>query len=52
MLEDMHLRDEEIWRAIDRGDREIDWEAWFGHPEGPTISPRPATRSLPGRWLA
>ncbi|MGW0495612.1 hypothetical protein ACWD0Z_09340 [Streptomyces sp. NPDC003007] len=34
MLEDMHPRDKEIWRAIDRGDREIDWEAWFGHPEG------------------
>ncbi|MFF8725958.1 hypothetical protein ACF073_05650 [Streptomyces sp. NPDC015171] len=30
----MHPRDKEIWRAIDRGDREIDWEAWFGHPEG------------------
>ncbi|MEU8787579.1 hypothetical protein [Streptomyces sp. NPDC048637] len=30
----MHPRDEEIWRAIDQGRRAIDWEAWFGCPEG------------------
>ncbi|MGY5132349.1 hypothetical protein ACWGJW_08025 [Streptomyces nigrescens] len=30
----MHPRDEEIWRAIDQGFRAIDWEAWFGCPEG------------------
>ncbi|MFJ3099737.1 hypothetical protein [Streptomyces hydrogenans] len=30
----MHPRDEETWRAIDQGTREIDWEAWFGSPEG------------------
>ncbi|MFD4724907.1 hypothetical protein ACFWNW_07460 [Streptomyces seoulensis] len=30
----MHPRDEEIWREIDQGLRAIDWEAWFGCPEG------------------
>ncbi|MFE5143572.1 hypothetical protein ACFRDV_39025 [Streptomyces fagopyri] len=30
----MHPRDEEIWRAIDQGLRPIDWQAWFGSPEG------------------
>ncbi|WP_432078309.1 hypothetical protein [Streptomyces sp. YPW6] len=30
----MHPRDIEIWRAIDQGLRAIDWEAWFGCPEG------------------
>ncbi|MFE6223012.1 hypothetical protein [Streptomyces sp. NPDC057854] len=30
----MHPRDEETWRAIDQGTRAIDWEAWFGSPEG------------------
>ncbi|MEU2260967.1 hypothetical protein ABZ557_11925 [Streptomyces sp. NPDC019645] len=30
----MHPRDEDIWRAIDQGLRAIDWEAWFGCPEG------------------
>lgn len=34
MLTGMHPRDEEIWRAIDQGRRAIDWEAWFGCPEG------------------
>ncbi|MFI9630757.1 hypothetical protein [Streptomyces sp. NPDC052042] len=34
MLADMHPRDLEIWRAIDHGLRAIDWEAWFGCPEG------------------
>ena len=24
----------DIWRAIDKGERAIDWEAWLGHPEG------------------
>ena len=23
-----------MWRAIDHGERLIDWEAWFGHPDG------------------
>ncbi|MER5894730.1 hypothetical protein [Streptomyces sp. NPDC001876] len=30
----MHPRDKEIWLAIDQGLRAIDWEAWFGCPEG------------------
>ncbi|MFC8537133.1 hypothetical protein ACFUJY_24890 [Streptomyces sp. NPDC057249] len=30
----MHPRDKEIWLAIDQGVRAIDWEAWFGCPEG------------------
>ncbi|MEV6994350.1 hypothetical protein AB0N87_35045 [Streptomyces sp. NPDC093228] len=30
----MHPRDQEIWLAIDQGLRAIDWEAWFGCPEG------------------
>lgn len=34
MMTGMHLRDEEIWRAIDQGLRPIDWAAWFGSPEG------------------
>lgn len=34
MLTGMHPRDKEIWRAIDQGLRAIDWEAWFGCPEG------------------
>ncbi|WP_037626217.1 hypothetical protein [Streptomyces aureus] len=36
MLTDMHPRDKEIWHAIDQGDRAIDWQAWFGSPEGAT----------------
>lgn len=23
-----------MWRAIDHGERPIDWNAWFGHPDG------------------
>ncbi|MFJ5074913.1 hypothetical protein ACIP8Z_09955 [Streptomyces sp. NPDC088553] len=34
MLTTMHPRDNETWRAIDQGSRPIDWEAWFGCPEG------------------
>jgi hypothetical protein len=34
MMTGMHPRDQEIWRAIDKGHREIDWETWFGCPEG------------------
>ncbi|MER7539350.1 hypothetical protein ABTX77_31885 [Streptomyces sp. NPDC097704] len=34
MITGMHPRDKEIWRAIDQGLRAIDWEAWFGCPEG------------------
>lgn len=34
MMTGMRPRDQEIWRAIDQGHREIDWEAWFGCPEG------------------
>ncbi|MDX3854224.1 hypothetical protein [Streptomyces sp. AK02-01A] len=30
----MHPRDKEIWLAIDQGLQVIDWEAWFGCPEG------------------
>ncbi|MEV3992623.1 hypothetical protein AB0J57_27305 [Streptomyces sp. NPDC049837] len=30
----MHPRDKEVWLAIDQGIRAIDWEAWFGCPEG------------------
>ncbi|MEU5920895.1 hypothetical protein [Streptomyces sp. NPDC047141] len=30
----MHPRDKETWRAIEQGHRAIDWEAWFGAPEG------------------
>jgi hypothetical protein len=30
----VHPADREIWTAIDRGNRDIDWEAWFGHPDG------------------
>ncbi|WP_220029381.1 hypothetical protein, partial [Legionella pneumophila] len=30
----MRPRDEEIWRAIGQGLGAIDWEAWFGCPEG------------------
>lgn len=22
-----------MWREIDHGERQIDWDAWFGHPE-------------------
>jgi hypothetical protein len=34
MMTGMHPRDKQIWRAIDQGVRAIDWEAWFGCPEG------------------
>lgn len=34
MLTTMHPRDKETWHAIDKGTRAIDWEAWFGCPEG------------------
>lgn len=34
MMSGMHPRDEKMWRAIDQGRRAIDWEAWFGAPEG------------------
>lgn len=34
MLTGMHPRDKDIWLAIDQGLRAIDWEAWFGCPEG------------------
>ena len=30
----MHELDKEAWLAVDRGDREIDWELWFGHTSG------------------
>ncbi|MFD7894559.1 hypothetical protein [Streptomyces sp. NPDC059743] len=30
----MHPQDQEIWRAIYHGDREIDWAAWFGQADG------------------
>jgi len=28
------MPDMDMWRAIDHGDREIDWRAWFGHSAG------------------
>jgi hypothetical protein len=34
MMESVHDADMDMWRAIDHGDREIDWRAWFGHPVG------------------
>ncbi|MEU8645050.1 hypothetical protein AB0C91_24360 [Streptomyces sp. NPDC048674] len=30
----MHPRDKVVWQAIDQGQRLIDWQAWFGSPEG------------------
>jgi hypothetical protein len=30
----VHEADEDAWRAVDRGERPIDWELWFGHPDG------------------
>ncbi|MFD0034937.1 hypothetical protein ACFVJK_43360 [Streptomyces sp. NPDC127172] len=58
----MHPRDKEIWLAIDQGLRAIDWEAWFGCPEGADyLSPaghEVTTRAVAGltaffqsRWL-
>ncbi|MFD3719998.1 hypothetical protein [Streptomyces sp. NPDC058674] len=34
MMMAMHPRDKDTWHAIDQGLRTIDWEAWFGCPEG------------------
>ncbi|MFE5030270.1 hypothetical protein [Streptomyces sp. NPDC056683] len=58
----MHPRDKEIWLAIDQGLRAIDWEAWFGCPEGADYLSRAGhevtTRAVAGltaffqsRWL-
>jgi hypothetical protein len=30
----MHAADREAWGAVERGEREIDWPIWFGHPDG------------------
>jgi hypothetical protein len=30
----VHELDKDAWLAIDRGERQIDWELWFGHPDG------------------
>lgn len=30
----MHELDKAAWLSIDRGERQIDWELWFGHPDG------------------
>lgn len=30
----MHPSDLDAWRAIDHGQRPLDWQAWFGQPEG------------------
>jgi len=30
----VHSADGDVWRAIDRGERPLDWEAWFGQPAG------------------
>ena len=32
--------------AIDRGDRELDWEAWFGDPDGADYLTGPGTAVL------
>lgn len=34
MINAMHELDQDVWRAINRGERQIDWDAWFGHPDG------------------
>ncbi|MEV5483524.1 MULTISPECIES: hypothetical protein [Streptomyces] len=47
----MHPRDEEIWRAIDQGLRAIDWEAWFGCPEGASYL-SPAGHEVTARAVA
>lgn len=51
MLTGMHPRDEEIWRAIDQGLRAIDWEAWFGCPEGASYL-SPAGHEVTARAVA
>lgn len=30
----VHEADLDVWRAIDHGERPIDWAAWFGDPDG------------------
>ena len=30
----MHDSDMDVWRAIDHGERPIDWAAFIGHPDG------------------
>jgi hypothetical protein len=34
MIGAVHEVDRDVWRAIDHGERRIDWDAWFGHPDG------------------
>lgn len=34
MIGAVHEADRDEWRAIDHGERPIDWDAWFGHPDG------------------
>jgi hypothetical protein len=34
MIDAVHELDQAMWRAIDHGERPIDWDAWFGHPDG------------------
>jgi hypothetical protein len=34
IIEAMHDSDLDAWRAIDHGERRIDWEAFIGHPDG------------------
>lgn len=34
MIDAVDEADTDIWRAINHGERQIDWDAWFGHPDG------------------
>ena len=34
MIGAVYELDKDAWLAIDRGERLIDWEHWFGHPDG------------------
>lgn len=34
MIDIVDEADMDVWRAIDHGERPIDWEAWFGHRDG------------------
>jgi hypothetical protein len=33
MMDGVHEADLDVWRAIDHGERQIDWQAWFGCSE-------------------
>jgi hypothetical protein len=34
MIGVVHELDKDAWIAVNRGERLIDWELWFGHPDG------------------